>query len=670
MNTRNEFDFDTAFSRTIGWLTSSELHSIRTKRVAIAGMGGVGGIHLLTHTRLGISNFNIADFDHFDLHNFNRQAGANIDSIGEPKTAVMEKMAKQINPELDVRVFEQGVTDENINDFLDGVDIYVDALDFFALDIRRKVFARCDELGIPAITAAPIGMGAGLLAFLPGKMSFEQYFRLEGKDEQEQLIRFLVGLTPTPIQRIYLVEPSAVNFNQRKASSTPIGCELCAGFAASMTVKILLNRGKVPSAPHGLHYDAYLNKLKKTWRPMGNRNPLQRLIIALAKKIIHDEPAATTPETITYSRPIEQILDIARWAPSGDNSQVCRFEIVDDNKLILHTEDTRDHCVYDLRGHASQLSTGTMLENIRIAATEFGLKTDWRIEDNPIEKSPTEENQAGNDPAEQSPAIHIQFQPDPSIQRDPLFPQIKIRSVNRKPYSRRPLSDHKKNALNESLPTGYKIIWIEGRKPKTAITKLLFKNAGLRLSLPEAYPTHSQNIEWNARFSNDKIPDQALGVNPITRKLMRWSLQSFKRVRLLNNYLGGSYVARLEMDLIPSLMSGAHFFIVADQTPKQPQDYIQAGIAAQRFWLTATRLGLQLQPEMTPLVFAEYIDQEIKFSTSKRYINTAKKLRAQLAKLVTPENPQNLVFAGRIGSASIATSRSTRKPLADLTIDQ
>jgi hypothetical protein len=124
------------------------------------------------------------------------------------------------------------------------------------------------------------------------------------------------------------------------------------------------------------------------------------------------------------------------------------------------------------------------------------------------------------------------------------------------------------------------------------------------------------------------------------------------------------------MDLIPSLMSGAHFFIVADQTPKQPQDYIQAGIAAQRFWLTATRIGLQLQPEMTPLVFAEYIDQDIKFSASQKYINSARTLRGQLAKLVTPENPQNLVFAGRIGSASIATSRSTRKPLADLTIDQ
>ena len=45
----------------------------------------------------------------------------------------------------------------------DGADLFIDGFDFFVLDIRRKVFARCGELGIPALTAAPVGMGVGLL---------------------------------------------------------------------------------------------------------------------------------------------------------------------------------------------------------------------------------------------------------------------------------------------------------------------------------------------------------------------------------------------------------------------------------------------------------------------------------------------------------------------------
>jgi hypothetical protein len=63
-----------------------------------------------------------------------------------------------------------------------------------------------------------------------------------------------------------------------------MACELCAGVAATQALKILLKRGKVLAAPWGLHFDAYGNKLAKTWRPGGNKNPLQRLVLWLAKR--------------------------------------------------------------------------------------------------------------------------------------------------------------------------------------------------------------------------------------------------------------------------------------------------------------------------------------------------------------------------------------------------
>src|SRR5712671_2169680 len=83
------FVYDEAFSRNIGWVTEWEQLALRHKRIAIAGMGGVGGFHLLTLVRFGIGAFNIADGDVFDLVNFNRQAGAMLDSIGRSKVAVM-----------------------------------------------------------------------------------------------------------------------------------------------------------------------------------------------------------------------------------------------------------------------------------------------------------------------------------------------------------------------------------------------------------------------------------------------------------------------------------------------------------------------------------------------------------------------------------------------------
>ena len=68
---------------------------------------------------------------------------------------------------------------------MEGVDLYVDALDFFALEARKTVFQKCYEKKIPVITAAPLGMGCALLCFMPGKMTYEQYFRFEGKSEQD-----------------------------------------------------------------------------------------------------------------------------------------------------------------------------------------------------------------------------------------------------------------------------------------------------------------------------------------------------------------------------------------------------------------------------------------------------------------------------------------------------
>ncbi len=280
------FDYSQAFSRNIGWVTKEEQLQLKSKRVAIGGLGGVGGSHLITLTRLGIGSFTIADLDDFDYPNFNRQYGATLESVGHPKASVMREAVLDINPDLDVKLFAKGITRENLDDFLKGVDVYVDSLDIFALDIRRQVFARCYELGIPAITAAPMGMGTAFLIFLPGRMSFEEYFALDGLSFEDQIIYFIMGVSPTVLQRKYLVDRSSVNFLNAKVPSTAMGIEISAGVACTQVLKLLLGRGDIVSAPRGLHFDAYLNKLKKSWRPFGNRNPLQKIMYSRIKKIL------------------------------------------------------------------------------------------------------------------------------------------------------------------------------------------------------------------------------------------------------------------------------------------------------------------------------------------------------------------------------------------------
>jgi molybdopterin/thiamine biosynthesis adenylyltransferase len=278
------FSYDTAFSRNIGWVTETEQQRLRGTRVAIAGMGGVGGVHLLTLARLGVGAFNIADFDRFDVVNFNRQVGATVSTLGRSKADVLREMVHDINPEADVRVFPEGLTAANMNGFLSESDVYLDGLDFFALDIRRSVFSACAERGIAAVTVAPLGMGAALVTFLPGKMSFEDYFGWGNLPDDEKALRFVVGLSPWAAHIGYLVDRSRVNLAERRGPSTMIACQLCAGVAAAEVLKIVLGRGQVICAPRSVQFDAYRNKLVTAWRPGGHRNPLQRLALAIARR--------------------------------------------------------------------------------------------------------------------------------------------------------------------------------------------------------------------------------------------------------------------------------------------------------------------------------------------------------------------------------------------------
>lgn len=279
------FDYNLAFSRNIGWVTDIEQAKLRRSKIAIAGLGGVGGHHLINLTRLGIGAFNVAEFDQVEVQNFNRQTCATVSNLNRSKVDVMMDQARDINPELAISAFRDGLTPDNLDAFLDGVDLYVDGLDFFALSARRMIFAACARRGIPAMTTAPIGMGVAHLNFIPGNISFERYFDFLPGDTDENFLKFLIGLSPTMVHMGYLVDPTRANFPERKVPSTSMGCYLCAGVAGVEALKILLGRGTVKSAPYAIQFDVYKGKCVMTNRHGGNRHWKSRLIYFFAKRI-------------------------------------------------------------------------------------------------------------------------------------------------------------------------------------------------------------------------------------------------------------------------------------------------------------------------------------------------------------------------------------------------
>jgi molybdopterin/thiamine biosynthesis adenylyltransferase len=261
----------------LGVINPEEQQKLRRARVAIAGMGGIGGIDLVTLTRLGIGRFTIADPDVFTLANTNRQYGATQSSMGRLKAEVMAEIARDINPELDIRVFTEPIGPDNVEDFLEGADVFVDAIEVFEIDARRRLFRACANRGIHAITAGPVGFSAVWITFGPHGMSFDRYFDLsDDMIPVDKIVAFVAGVAPKATQRAYL-DMSYVDLDARVGPSSSLACHLAAGAMACEVLKIVLKRGRLYEAPFYHQFDPFVGRFVRGRLIGGNRNPLQRL---------------------------------------------------------------------------------------------------------------------------------------------------------------------------------------------------------------------------------------------------------------------------------------------------------------------------------------------------------------------------------------------------------
>jgi molybdopterin/thiamine biosynthesis adenylyltransferase len=279
-----KWSYREAFSRNLGLISPQEQETLRQSRIAIPGMGGVGGLHLITLARLGVGAFRVADPDSFDVVNFNRQLGAEVQTLGRSKAEVMREKALQVNPDLELSVRTEAITEANVDEFLRDADVLVDSVDFFAFDARRLLFRKAREKGIWAVTAGPIGFSTAWLVFDPAGMSFDEYFDMrDGMDPLDQFAAFAVGLTPRATHFGY-IDLSYVDGKTGRAPSAGLACALASGVTAAEVVRILLHRPPLRPVPHFAQFDAYRCLLRRGRLRWGNRHPLQRLKRAILRR--------------------------------------------------------------------------------------------------------------------------------------------------------------------------------------------------------------------------------------------------------------------------------------------------------------------------------------------------------------------------------------------------
>jgi len=144
------------YSRSINLLREEGFSRLRKARVAVFGVGGVGGYVCEALVRSGVQRIDIFDNDDVSLSNLNRQIIALHSTLGQDKVTVMAARLRDIDPTVQVGCHRMFYLPENADSVdLSRYDYVVDAVDTVAAKIELAV--RCDALGVPLIAA----MGAG-----------------------------------------------------------------------------------------------------------------------------------------------------------------------------------------------------------------------------------------------------------------------------------------------------------------------------------------------------------------------------------------------------------------------------------------------------------------------------------------------------------------------------
>jgi hypothetical protein len=348
---------------------------------------------------------------------------------------------------------------------------------------------------------------------------------------------------------------------------------------------------------------------------------------------------------------LRAILELARWAPSGDNEQPWLFKITSETSFTIVMENAcRD--LYSKNAWPTYLSLGFLLETVSLAAGFHG----WEAQFTPA---------CANAPQR----IEIIANLSPSnLPSDPLANFIKGRSVNRRMLSRRELLPEHKARLQAAVGNGADIIWVKGFTKRLALLRATLICALIRLTIPETFAIHTKVLHWKSRFSETGIPDGALGASPPSLCLARFGFRHEKLMYFFNRHMGATLPSHIEMDILPNLFCGAHFYLKSRTELKTPEDFISYGRKVQRLWLAATSLGIQHQPNIATLAFSEFGRTDDIFTTYKPALRHAKNLSILLDQIMPDTPPTFVYWTGRLGYGADAKSRSLRLPLDRLII--
>ncbi|MCG6878753.1 MAG: HesA/MoeB/ThiF family protein [Deltaproteobacteria bacterium] len=187
-------------------------------QVAVIGSGGLGGPILLLLARMGIGRLVAVDPDCFDETNLNRQALSSVPDLGRPKSEVVARVLKDVNPATDVNAYQDRLDRKNAEGILAGSNVVVDALDNVPDRFSLQRAAR--SLNIPLVHGAVAGFEGQMMTIFPEDTGFSLLYGTEevetNREKSPEALLGVPAVTPTFVATLEAMEVVKILLNRGK----------------------------------------------------------------------------------------------------------------------------------------------------------------------------------------------------------------------------------------------------------------------------------------------------------------------------------------------------------------------------------------------------------------------------------------------------------------------
>lgn len=652
-------------NRNIYKITPAERDKLAQLKVGVIGLSVGQTISVTMAMERGFGEIRLADFDELELTNLNR-IRAGLSSLGLKKAVIVAREIAELDPYLNVKVFTEGVTPENIHRFFTeggNLDILVDECD--GLDIKVLARHKCKELGIPLVQDMN---DRGTLdverfdlepdrPFFHGTcdhldLSPEKISGLTNEEKIPYLLPMIgIDTLSTRLHASMLEVGQTITTWPQLASSVILG----GGLAADTCRRIALDQFHASGRWHIDLEELVCDDPAPVFEPFTPElvaplaiSAMERLANAAAEEVAEGQAVS--------NQQLNELVGAAVLAPTAGNMQPWKW-LWRHNRLFLFRDPERAGGIGDYDNICSNIGLGAALENLVLKAHALGLEVcskPFPLADNSALVAVVSFVETGSASTE-------------SHTQGGLANVLNKRCTNRNVSVREPIASEALHELKSTAATvpGARLQFLEVQPQIEAAAELIASAERLRVLLPEGHHDFfTRELRWTpaqAQQTRDGLDLRTVDVTE-SERIGLWVARQPDVMALLRDWQAGEAMKKVTRKVVQS--AGAVGLLTLPNYSQRA--FVEGGRLMQRVWLRATQLQLAFQPVSGSLFFFPRLNANEQDQLPADIAAQFRALRTDFEKLFETKPGEAEVFMFRLAQAPPPEVFSLRRPVEDV----